>query len=145
MKFCKIWTEYHISFLNCSWMSANFRSTPAFTVLIRYVSVHRQNSPYFVKSSPRCSSLRALIYPRLRANSRLYEKLCSGSAFLCYARREDEEGDCSEDGVEGGRGILLYQTSTDFTNSYFRDDYGKRNVRRDGSSPKIIGEDWYLW
>lgn len=91
-------------------MRANFRLTPASTVFIRYVSVHRRNSPYFAKSSPRCSSLAALIYPRLRASSRLYEKLRPGSAFPRYARREDEEADGSEDGrVEGGRGILLYQ------------------------------------
>lgn len=87
----------------------HFRLTPASTVFIRYVSVHRRNSPYFVKSSPRCSSLAALIYPRLRASSRLYEKLRPESAFS--PRREDEEGGGSEDGggsKEAGV-ILLYQ------------------------------------
>lgn len=39
--------------------------------------------------------------------------------------------------VERGRGILLYQASTDFANSYFRDDCGKRNVKKSGSSSKI--------
>lgn len=50
IKFCKILTERHIIFKLLA--DANFSLTPASTVLIRYVSVHRQNSPYFAKSLP---------------------------------------------------------------------------------------------
>lgn len=84
---------------------------------------------------------RALIYQRLRASSRLYEKLRSGSAFPCYARQEDEE----EGRFERGRGILLYQASTDFANSYFRDDCGKMNVRKSGSSAENYAIDEDSW
>lgn len=79
-------------------------------VLIWCASVRRRNSPYFAESSPDWSS-RALIYPRLRASSRLYEKRRPGFAFPCYARRgEDEElGGCVDGGNrERQRGILLY-------------------------------------
>jgi len=108
-------------------------------VLIWCASVRRRNSPYFAESSPDWSS-RALIYPRLRASSRLYEKRRPGFAFPCYARRggDEELGGCVDGRIGRGRGVFFYMSG-----SRFREFIFVANARgRDAEKTVRLREKW---